>query len=282
MTARLPDRETIRADVARALEEDVGGGDLTAALVPATATAEAEVVAREEAVLCGAAWFEEVFRQLDGTVGVGWLRADGDRVAPGTALCRVQGPARALLTGERSALNFLQFLAGTATDVRRFADAVAGTGVQLLDTRKTVPGLRAAQKYAVRCGGGTNHRAGLDDAYLIKENHIQACGGIARAVGLARARAAGTPITVEVEDLEQMEAAIGGGADVVLLDNFEPAAIRTAVARAAGRAALEVSGSVDLDRVRELAATGVDRISVGALTKHVRALDLSMRFGGAA
>ncbi|MFP4129292.1 MAG: carboxylating nicotinate-nucleotide diphosphorylase [Halorhodospira sp.] len=282
MTAALPAREAIRADVARALEEDVGGGDLTAALVPASAAAEAEVIAREGAVLCGAAWLEEAFRQLDGTVEVRWLRADGDRVAPGTALCRVQGPARALLTGERTALNFLQLLAGTATEVRRFADAVAGTGVEILDTRKTVPGLRAAQRYAVRCGGGANHRGGLYDAYLIKENHIQACGGIARAVALARARADGTPVTVEVEGLEQMEAAIAGGADVVLLDNFDPAGVRAAVDQAAGRAALEVSGSVDLAGVRELAAAGVDRISVGALTKHVRALDLSMRFTRAA
>ncbi|MFP4146183.1 MAG: carboxylating nicotinate-nucleotide diphosphorylase [Halorhodospira sp.] len=279
MNGSKPLRERIESDVARALAEDVGAGDLTAALVPASRTAEGVVVAREEGVLCGARWFEAVFHQLDRTVGVRWLCADGDQVVPGATLCRVQGPARPLLTGERTALNFLQFLSGTATQARRFVDAVAGTGVTVLDTRKTVPGLRAAQKYAVRCGGGGNHRFGLYDAYLIKENHIEACGGITPAVELARMRAAGALVTVEIEDLEQLEAAIAAGADVILLDNFEPSGIRAAVLQAAGRVSLEVSGSVDLEAIRELAATGVDRISVGGVTKHVRALDLSMRLG---
>ncbi|ABM62806.1 carboxylating nicotinate-nucleotide diphosphorylase [Halorhodospira halophila] len=277
MTISLPPRETIRDDVARALAEDVGGGDLTAGLVPASGVAEGQVVAREAAVLCGTAWFDEVFRQLDRGVGVRWLCSDGEAVEPGAVVCRIQGPSRAVLTGERTALNFLQFLSGTATTARRYADAVAGTGVQLLDTRKTVPGLRAAQKYAVRAGGGSNHRFGLFDAYLIKENHIAACGGLTPAVEVARLRAAGTPITVEIEDLVQLDEAIAAGADVVMLDNFDADGIRQAVDRAAGRVALEVSGGLDLDAVRALAATGVDRISVGALTKHVHALDLSLR-----
>ncbi len=277
MRSASPARETIRADVARALEEDVGGGDLTAALVPAGRTATGAVVAREEAVLCGAPWFDEVFRQLDATIGVRWHYAEGQRVPAGAELCRVQGASRAVLTGERTALNFLQLLCGTATEAARYAEALAGTGVRVLDTRKTVPGLRAAQKYAVRCGGAENHRAGLFDAYLIKENHIHACGGVTPAVELARMRAAGTPVTVEIEDLEQLEAAIAGGADAVLLDNFDLDGMRAAVAQAAGRVALEASGGVDLEQLRALAATGIDRVSVGALTKHVRAVDLSLR-----
>ncbi|MBK5944353.1 MULTISPECIES: carboxylating nicotinate-nucleotide diphosphorylase [Halorhodospira] len=281
MPIPLPPRETIRDDVARALAEDVGGGDLTAALVPASRQAEGHVVAREAAVLCGSAWFDEVFRQLDRAVGVRWLHGDGDWLEPGTEVCRIQGPSRAVLTGERTALNFLQFLSGTATTARRYADALAGTGVQVLDTRKTVPGLRAAQKYAVRAGGADNHRFGLFDAYLIKENHIAACGGLTPAVEVARLRAAGTPITVEIEDLAQLDEAIAAGADVVMLDNFDADGIRQAVEQAAGRVALEVSGGVDLDAVRGLAATGVDRISVGALTKHVHALDLSLRLDAA-
>ncbi|MCG5541554.1 MULTISPECIES: carboxylating nicotinate-nucleotide diphosphorylase [unclassified Halorhodospira] len=277
MPIPLPPRETIRDDVARALAEDVGGGDLTAALVPASRQAEGRVVAREAAVLCGSAWFDEVFRQLDRAVGVRWRHGDGDWLEPGAEVCRIQGPSRAVLTGERTALNFLQFLSGTATTARRYADALAGTGVRVLDTRKTVPGLRAAQKYAVRAGGADNHRFGLFDAYLIKENHIAACGGLTPAVEVARLRAAGTPITVEIEDLAQLDEAIAAGADVVMLDNFDADGIRQAVEQAAGRVALEVSGGVDLDAVRGLAATGVDRISVGALTKHVHAVDLSLR-----
>ena len=281
MPIPLPPRETIRDDVARALAEDVGGGDLTAALVPASRQAEGHVVAREAAVLCGSAWFDEVFRQLDRAVGVRWYCEDGQAVASGDVVCQLQGPSRAVLTGERTALNFLQFLSGTATTARRYADALAGTGVRVLDTRKTVPGLRAAQKYAVRAGGADNHRFGLFDAYLIKENHIAACGGLTPAVEVARLRAAGTPITVEIEDLAQLDEAIAAGADVVMLDNFDADGIRQAVEQAAGRVALEVSGGVDLDAVRGLAATGVDRISVGALTKHVHALDLSLRLDAA-
>ncbi len=271
-----PPRETIEADVARALAEDVGGGDLTAGLVAASREAEAAVTLREEAVVCGGPWLEAVFRQLDRRVGVRWACAEGDRVGAGSVLCRLRGPAQALLTGERTALNFLQLLSGTATAVRGYVDAVAGTGVQILDTRKTIPGLRAAQKYAVRCAGGVNHRHGLYDAYLIKENHISACGGITPAVELARLRAAGAPVIVEVETLEQLEAATAAGADTVLLDNFDLEGIRAAVAQAAGRVALEASGGVGLEGVRQLAAAGVDRISVGAVTKHVRAVDLSM------
>lgn len=276
-TGTAPPREAVRADVAKALAEDVGGGDLTAQLIPEPREGEATVVSRESVVLCGRPWFDEVFRQLDRRVGVRWQATEGEHIEAGSVVCVLQGPLRAVLTGERTALNFLQLLSGTATATARFVEAVQGTAARILDTRKTVPGLRAAQKYAVRSGGGTNHRHGLYDAYLIKENHIQACGGLRTAVELARLRATGTPVQVEVESLEELDQALEAGADWVLLDNFEPATVRRAVERVAGRARVEVSGSVDLDGVGELARTGVDFISVGALTKHVRAVDLSLR-----
>lgn len=277
----LPARSVIEADVRAALEEDIGAGDLTAGLVPESRLAEAVVVVREAAVVCGGPWLDEVYRQLDRRVMVRWECSEGEWIEPGAVLCRLRGPTRALLSGERIALNFLQLLCGTATSARLFADAVAGTQAIVLDTRKTLPGLRAAQKYATRCGGVTNHRFGLFDAYLIKENHIIVCGGLTTAVELARMRATGAPVTVEIEHLEQLEQAIVAGADVVMLDNFAPQQIEQAVAQAAGRVALEVSGGIDIAQVRRLAETGVDRISVGALTKHVQAVDLSMRLSEA-
>lgn len=276
MSAALP--QDISVTVSRALAEDVGGGDLTAALVPETAQARGRVISREEAVICGTAWFDEVFRQVDGRIHIQWEVQDGGRVSRDQLLCRLEGPARGLLTGERSALNFLQTLSGTATEARRYADAIRGTRATILDTRKTLPGLRAAQKYAVRCGGANNHRMGLYDGILIKENHIMAAGGIAPAVQAARASGAQVPVEVEVETLEQVQEAISAGADILLLDNFDLAGLRQAVAIAAGRAKLEASGGIDMDAVREVAETGVDYISAGSLTKHVQAVDLSMRF----
>jgi nicotinate-nucleotide pyrophosphorylase (carboxylating) len=266
------------ADAVRlALAEDVGSGDVTAALVPEEAVASASVVCREDAVLCGRAWFDEVFRQLDPRVTVEWRVVDGEQVAAGTVLLAIRGPARALLTGERTALNFLQLLCATATEARRHADAVAGSRTRILDTRKTIPGLRLAQKYAVRCGGGDNHRVGLFDAVLIKENHIAAAGSIEAAVRAARHSAPGLTVEVEVESLQELDQAIGAGADVVMLDNFDEREIAAAMVRADGRVRLEVSGNVGLDDLRRLAATGVDYVSIGALTKNVRAIDLSMR-----
>ena len=274
----LPPRETIAAQVRAALAEDVGTGDRTAALIPADATGRAHVVCREAAVLSGTAWVDEVFRQIDPRVAIEWLAHDGDAIAPNQTLCRLNGPARSLLTGERAALNFLQTLSGTATLARRWADAVAGTGARILDTRKTIPGLRLAQKYAVTCGGCHNHRIGLYDAVLIKENHIAAAGSVTAALHAAVASAAGLEIEIEVETLEQLREALAAGARRILLDNFPLERLREAVAIAAGRARLEASGGVTLDTVRAIAETGVDDISVGALTKDVRAVDLSMRF----
>lgn len=277
--AELPAIAGIRDQVARALQEDVGAGDLTAALVPPDALAAASVISREAAVICGRAWFDETFRQLDERVEVEWLVDDGAAVTPDQTLCRLRGAASSLLTGERTALNFLQTLSGTATVTRRYVEALAGTRTVLLDTRKTLPGLRAAQKYAVRCGGGSNHRAGLYDAILIKENHIAAAGSIAAALARARETAPeGVKIEVEVEDLDQLREAIAEGARFLLLDNMEPATLRDAVAIAAGRAALEASGNITLETIRAVAESGVDFISVGGLTKHLRAIDLSMRF----
>ncbi len=267
--------------VARALEEDLGPGDVTADLVPAGCSAVATVVSRENAVLCGTAWFEEVFAQLDAGIAVQWSITDGMPMSTGAELCRLDGPARALLSGERTALNFLQALSGTATVARRYADAVAGTGCRVLDTRKTLPGLRAAQKYAVACGGATNHRHGLYDAILIKENHIVAAGGIAAALGAARAAHPGLSVEIEVESLAELDAALDGAADIVLLDNFSHSDLHKAVERTRGRPGcltrLEASGNVDLANVHAIALTGVDFVSVGALTKHLRAVDLSMR-----
>ncbi len=276
----LPPDERIRDDVRRALNEDVGSGDLTAALIDPAVRLYARVITREDAVLCGRAWFDEVFAQLDPAVVIEWRALDGDRIASGQCLCTLHGPAAPLLTGERTALNFLQALSGTATRARRYADAVAGTGATVLDTRKTLPGLRLAQKYAVRCGGCANHRLGLYDGVLLKENHIHALGSVAAAVRRARATNATVPIEVEVEDLAQLREAIDAGAERLLLDNFTLEGMREAVQICAGRARLEVSGNVDLEAVRAIAETGVDYISVGALTKNIEAVDLSLRYEG--
>lgn len=272
----------IAAQVAAAIAEDLGPGDVTAALVPATAQATAAVLAREDGVLCGTAWADAALGQLTaGQARVDWHRRDGERCAAGETLCTIEAPARGLLSAERTALNFLQTLSGTATTVRAYADALAGTACRLLDTRKTLPGLRVAQKYAVRCGGGGNHRIGLFDGILIKENHIAAGGGIRQTVAQARAERASLAVEVEVETLSQLEEAVDAGADIVLLDNFDDDALREAVARTRERAGervkLEASGNVDLARAPAVAATGVDHLSVGALTKHLRALDLSLR-----
>lgn len=273
-----PAREIIARQVRTALEEDLGTGDLTAQLIPAETLAEASLITREEAVICGRPWFDEVFAQLDSGVVVAWELAEGDRVTPGQVLCRLSGRARAILSGERTALNYLQTLSGTASLARRYAEAVAGTGARVLDTRKTLPGLRLPQKYAVRCGGGHNHRIGLFDAILIKENHIAAAGSITAALEAARTTAPGVDIEVEVENLEELREALAGGAKHILLDNFTLDGLREAVGLSAGAARLEASGGVNLSNIREIALTGVNDISVGGLTKDVRAIDLSMRF----
>ena len=264
--------------VALALAEDVGSGDLTAALIPEQAQAEATVISRENAVLCGTAWFDAVFRQLDPGVTVAWQATDGERVAPDQLLCTLRGPSRVLLTGERTALNFLQLLSATATLARRYADCVAGTGATILDTRKTLPGLRLAQKYAVRCGGCQNHRIGLFDAVLIKENHIMAAGSISKAIAMARQLHPGVKVEVEVESLAELAEALQAQPDIIMLDNFDRAGMVEAVRITAGRVKLEASGNVNFDTVRTIAETGVDYISIGGLTKDVRAVDLSMRF----
>ena len=271
--------------VEAALREDLGAGDVTATLVPAAQRVHGSVITREAAVLCGRAWVDETFRQLDPKVQLTWRAADGERVAAQQVIFAIAGPARPVLSGERTALNFLQLLSGTATTARRFVDAVAGTRCQILDTRKTVPGLRTAQKYAVRCAGARNHRMGLFDQVLIKENHIAAAGSLTGAIEAARRDAAGIAIEVEVETLGELQEALNARPDIIMLDEFSLDDLRTAVElnRAHGaHAKLEVSGSVSLESVRAIAETGVDYISVGALTKHVRAIDLSMRldFGG--
>ena len=273
-----PDPLYVGQTVATALQEDVGSGDLTAQLIPADRTAHATVITREDAVLCGTAWFDEVFRQIDPRARVKWSAHDGDRVRADQQLCALEGPARSLLTGERTALNFLQMLSATATVTRKYVDAVAGTKCRILDTRKTIPGLRVGQKYAVRCGGGTNHRIGLFDAILVKENHIAAAGSIASAVAAARQLNSRVLLEVEVENLEQLREAIDARVDRVLLDNFSLDQMRDAVKITQGRTQLEASGNMSLDTLRAVAETGVDFISVGSLTKHVRAVDLSMRF----
>jgi nicotinate-nucleotide pyrophosphorylase (carboxylating) len=271
----------VHADVARALAEDLGDGDRTAALIDPAARTGAVVVTRESAALCGTAWFEATFHTLDPAIDVRWQAGDGDSIEPGQTICTLTGPARALLSGERTALNFLQTLSGTATIARRYRESVAGLPVVLLDTRKTLPGLRAAQKYAVRCGGCENHRMGLYDGLLIKENHIAACGSIKFAVDTARSVNPGMTVEIEVEDLAQVAEALEARADILLLDNFDTGMLRAAVAlnRDSGMGArLEASGGITLENVREIAETGVDRISIGALTKDLRAIDLSMRF----
>ena len=271
-------QDLIDADVRRALAEDLGSGDVTADLIDADAQARARIVCREDAVIAGIPWAQACFGALDPGVRIEWTCADGDRVAADTVLCGMEGNARALVGAERCALNFLQTLSATATTTRAYADAVAGTRTVILDTRKTLPGLRLAQKYAVRCGGGANYRIGLYDAILIKENHVAAAGGIMPAVTAVRERHPDLLLEVEVESLEELAQAIQAGADRVLLDDFTPDMLREAVALANGRVPLEVSGGVDLARVRAIAECGVDYISIGALTKHVRAVDLSMRF----
>ncbi|MCV3285102.1 carboxylating nicotinate-nucleotide diphosphorylase [Aeromonas veronii] len=269
-------------DALTTLDQPDASADITAQLIPADRMASARVITREAGVFCGQPWVDEVFlqlkAQLGGEVKVEWLVQDGEVLSPNQELFRLHGPARLLLTGERNALNFVQTLSGVATLTARYVAELEGTDCRLLDTRKTIPGLRTAQKYAVTCGGGKNHRIGLYDAYLIKENHILACGGIAEAISEARHLNPGKPVEVEVESLAELEQALAAKADIVMLDNFDVTMMREAVAINQGRTKLEVSGNVTLDTLAEFAATGVDFISVGALTKHVRALDLSMRF----
>lgn len=275
--------EEIKKNVNLALAEDVGTGDLTALLVPADKALTASIISREQAVLCGAAWFEECFRQLSPTIKISWLAQEGETVQVDQELCEITGNARALLTAERTALNFLQMLSAVATQTRRYADAIAGTGAVIVDTRKTLPGLRFAQKYAVKCGGGNNHRFGLYDGILIKENHLLAAGGIEPA--LRKAKEIAPPdvfIQIEVETLDELQQALNAGASMILLDNFDPENLRQAVALnqqlTSKRAILEASGNITLANVRTVAETGVDRISIGSLTKDIKALDLSMRF----
>jgi nicotinate-nucleotide pyrophosphorylase (carboxylating) len=270
----------LESQVTTALREDVGSGDVTAELVPAMQKARGRVITREDAVLCGCPWVEETFRQLDPDIRLSWHAADGDRITADSVIFEIAGPARAVLTGERTALNFMQLLSATATVARGFVDAVAGTGCVILDTRKTLPGLRTAQKYAVRCGGARNHRIGLYDMVLIKENHIAAAGSLSGAIVAARRVAPGLPVEVEVESLNEFGEALAARPDIIMLDEFTQSDMRKAVAinRASGHPVkIEASGSVCLETVRAIATTGVDYISVGSLTKHVRAVDLSMR-----
>ena len=263
-------------DIKPFLEEDLGSGDITAAIIPEATHAEAEVVTREDMVLCGQDWFDAVFKYLDANVGINWLAAEGESVSSGAALCKLSGSARALLTGERTALNLLQTLSATATVARQYADAVAGTGCKVLDTRKTIPGLRNAQKYAVVCGGCYNHRIGLYDGVLIKENHIMAAGSITRAIQAAR-KLTTLAVEVEVESMQEFTEALAAKPDRIMLDNFSLEELRTAVKLNAGAIELEASGNIGLDNIRSIAETGVDTISIGALTKNVKAVDLSMR-----
>jgi nicotinate-nucleotide pyrophosphorylase (carboxylating) len=275
-----PPAEDLTRQVAAALREDIGPGDVTASLVPDTQRVHGRVIVREPAVLCGTPWVTETFRQLDERVALEWQAQDGELVHPAQVILRLEGPAQPILTGERTALNFLQLLSGTATLARRFVEAVSGTGCIVLDTRKTVPGLRSAQKYAVRCGGAQNHRMGLYDMVLIKENHIAAAGSLTAAIAEARRAAAGVRIETEVESLAELEEALAARPDIVLLDDFTLEDMREAVQRNRALGApvkLEASGSVSLESVRAIASTGVDFVSVGSLTKHVRAIDLSMR-----
>ncbi len=278
MLIPTPPPYEIAEDVATALREDIGDGDRTASLIAADAVFATRVIVREAAVIAGRPWFDEVFRQVDRSVDIRWSVEDGDSVESNQELCRLEGPARSILTGERNGLNFLQTLSATATRARRYVDAVAGTGVHILDTRKTLPGLRLAQKYAARCGGAMNHRFGLYDAILIKENHISAAGSIRAAVEQARADHQGIFLEVEVERIEQLAEAHAAGAERVLLDNFSVNGLREAARRFRDKIALEASGGVNLETVAEIAATGVHYISTGDITKSIRAVDLSMRF----
>jgi nicotinate-nucleotide pyrophosphorylase (carboxylating) len=272
-----PDTASIASDVDRAFAEDLGRGDATASLLPADAIASAQLTCREDAVIAGIPWFDACMHKLDPDAQIDWHVSDGDRAKPGSIICNIRGNARAVVSAERSALNFLQMLSGTATTTAAYVAAVAGTNVRVLDTRKTVPGLRLAQKYAVRCGGGHNHRIGLYDAILVKENHIIAAGSIAAAVLAGRQLHPTLLLEVEVENLDELQQALDAGVDRIMLDNFTLPLMREAVAQAAGRVALEISGNVDLTTIGDYARTGVDFISVGALTKNVRALDLSLR-----
>jgi nicotinate-nucleotide pyrophosphorylase (carboxylating) len=273
-----PPAEVVEADVARALAEDLGSGDVTAALLPDHADV-AYLLCKEEAVVCGRPWFDACHRALDPGVRIDWRVAEGDRVAAGTVLATLEGRASALVSAERAALNFLQTLSGTATTTAAYVDAVRGTRARILDTRKTIPGLRLAQKYAVRTGGGANHRMGLYDAVMLKENHVRAAGSLAGAIRAARAAQPHLPLIVEVETLAQLDEALAEGCERILIDDFDAATRREAVARANGRIPLEVSGGVDLAGLRAIAEDGVDCISIGGLTKHVRAIDLSMKLG---
>ena len=270
----------LQVNVTLALDEDIGSGDLTGLLVPQHEWMQARVVVREAAVLCGAPWFEAVMLRLDPAIRIEWHYAEGDRMQADTAVCLIEAPARALLTGERCALNFLQLLSGVATATQRYVDVIAGTAAVILDTRKTMPGMRLAQKYAVRVGGGRNQRLALYDGILIKENHIAAAGGIAPAMHQAQAINAGVSIQIEVETIAQLLEALGAGATSILLDNFSLDLMREAVAISAGRALLEASGGVNLTTVRAIAETGVDRISIGSLTKDIAATDYSLRIIG--
>lgn len=273
-----PPQEQIDADVARALAEDIGSGDVTAALLPDSADI-AYLLCKQDAVIAGRPWFDATHRALDPEVKIHWRVLEGDRVSAGTVLATLEGRSRSLVSAERTSLNFLQTLSGTATITARHVEAVAGTGARILDTRKTLPGLRLAQKYAVRCGGGDNHRIGLFDTVMLKENHIRAAGSLGAAVRAARAQQPTLPLVVEVEDLQQLEQALAAGCERILIDDFNPAMRRDAVRIAAGRIPLEVSGSVDLSVLRSIAEDGVDCISIGGLTKHVQAIDLSLKLG---
>ena len=268
----------IAAQVKLALLEDIGQQDLTADLIPEAAQASAQLISRQSAILCGQSWFNEVFSQLDDQIQIDWYFQDGEVIAPNQVICTLKGSARKLLTGERTAMNFLQTLSGTATTTHRYAQRIADLTVQLLDTRKTLPGLRSAQKYAVRCGGGVNHRFGLFDAILIKENHIQAAGSITAAVAQAKHCHPGVSVEVEVETLAELSQAIQAETDIVLLDNFSLEQLTQAVVLNDGQSLLEASGGITLDNLRAIAETGVDRISIGALTKDIQAVDLSLRF----
>ncbi|WAM47938.1 carboxylating nicotinate-nucleotide diphosphorylase [Vreelandella venusta] len=269
--------EEIRASAARLLAEDIGPGDITAQLIPENQWATASIITREPAVLCGVAWVDEIFRRLDNRVTLRWQAADGDSLQADQCFLELEGPARSLLTGERAALNMLQTLSATATSTRHYVDLIEGTNVRLLDTRKTLPGMRLAQKYAVTCGGGHNHRIGLWDAFLIKENHITACGGIQAAVEQARKLASDLPVEVEVETFEELDQALAAKADIIMLDNFALEDLHVAVEINGGRATLEASGNVDATTLKAIADTGVDCISSGALTKDLKSIDLSMR-----
>ena len=275
-------QQELKRAVRDAIAEDLGflplaQGDITASLIPVSQQATATIISREPCVVCGIAFADEVFRQLGNDVSIEWLVTDGEQIAADTLLCRLTGPARILLTGERTALNFIQLLSGTATTTAHYVTYLKGSNTRLLDTRKTLPGLRFAQKYAVSTGGGKNHRIGLFDAFLIKENHIAAAGSIANAVATARQNFPGKPVEVETENLDELQQALSAGADIIMLDNFSTPDIEKAVAITQGKAKLEVSGNITSERLAELAATGVDYISSGALTKHVQAIDLSMR-----